>query len=616
MRTIESIALLLWAAWGTAVAAQTPSAGQALTADLARYYFSSPDAEVAARAGLDSALERLAVFRGRITSGARLLGALQSYEAVLVSYRRHEAYLHLRCSRDRRDPACDANDGLGSEVNARTSFLNPEVLAIPEARLRAFMAATPGLKPYAFALEDMRREADHVLPGPEERLLDEFQGQITGWQYDLYDQVLAGIPFGTVSTAAGPLDVIRQRSALAADPDPRVREEAFRRRLNGLASRRDQLAFALIRTAQSQGMLAKVHHYRDAPDRQYRSLYLDPRQTRALLDSMAHHGDIVKRFQGILAADFQRDFGTPMRAWDLSAPQADVVPPVTPLADAPRVLHDALASLGTEYQEAFDALLNPANGRADIVPGGAPNRYAGGFSIGFTGGTSMLFFGRYDGTFKDLSVMAHEGGHAAHRSLMTDHGVQPLYAEGASWLFESFAAFNELVLADYLAEHSADPRLKRYYLEQWMRIKGLDAFYGAQDALLEQQIYDGVSAGGVRGADDLDSLTRQVDERFSVFAATTPELANRWATVSLMFEDPLYDVNYVYGGLLALKYYQLYSADREQFVPRYLALLKHGFDQAPAALLKRFLNIDLSDAGLVNDGLSLLNRRLDQLEAR
>jgi len=37
--------------------------------------------------------------------------------------------------------------------------------------------------------------------------------------------------------------------------------------------------------------------------------------------------------------------------------------------------------------------------------------------------------------------------------------------------------------------------------------------------------------------------------------------------VSLMYEDPLYDVNYVYGGLLALKYYELYTTRHDWFVP-------------------------------------------------
>ncbi|MFY9909434.1 MAG: hypothetical protein WAK56_06325, partial [Candidatus Sulfotelmatobacter sp.] len=140
---------------------------------------------------------------------------------------------------------------------------------------------------------------------------------------------------------------------------------------------------------------------------------------------------------------------------------------------------------------------------------------------------------------------------------------------GPNFLFESFAEFNELLLADYMAEHASTPELQRYYRERWMYIKGLDAFYGAQDALLEQAIYDGVTAGTIRNADDLDSLTLKIDRQFSQFPDSEPELRTRWATVSLMFEDPLYDVNYVYGGLLALKYFQLYSTRRDWFVSRY-----------------------------------------------
>jgi oligoendopeptidase F len=70
----------------------------------------------------------------------------------------------------------------------------------------------------------------------------------------------------------------------------------------------------------------------------------------------------------------------------------------------------------------------------------------------------------------------------------------------------------------------------------------------------------------------------------------------------------------VYGGLLALKYYELYTTRREWFVPRYIALLKNGFDKPPAELLHQFLEIDLSGQGLLDSDLRLLNNRLDQME--
>jgi oligoendopeptidase F len=598
------------------MAAQAPAISSPLSADLARYYFKTPADEVAARAELNAAIEQMGGFKGHVNSAPQLLGVLREYDAVQKLFAKHEGYLHLRCSLNRKDVACDDDRALESDVDAKTAFLDPEILAIPEDRLRAFLNEEPALAEYRFALSGIRRDSPHLLPEAEQTLLDQFQPQIGDWQYDLYEQVVAGISFGTVQTRSGALDVVRQRNLIAADADGRVREEGFKRRYAGFASQRDLLAFALLHTVQAQNLLAKTHHYADAPARKYDSLYFKPEETRALLAAMAQHGDIARRYEKIRSQDIERGYHQPAHEWDMSAPVPGFTPPITSLAEARGVFREAFAGLGREYQSAFDALVDPANGRADILPGGAADRYGGGFSIGSTGSTSILFFGRYDGTFKDLSVIAHEGGHAVHRQLMSENGVVQSYGNGPHFLFESFAEFNELLLADSLAEHAGTPELKRYYRERWMSIKGLDAFYGAQDALLEQAVYDGVASGTVRNADDLDNLTLRIDGQFSQFPASTPELRTRWATLSLMYEDPLYDVNYVYGGLLALKYYDLYTTRREWFVPRYIALLKNGFNQPPAELLNQFLGIDLSGPALLNGDLELLNRRLDQLEAK
>ena len=597
------------------VAAPKPPTSTALSADLSRYYFKTPAEEVAARAELNAALDQMDRFKGQLNSAPQLLGVFRSYDAVEKLYAKHEAYLHLRCSLDRKDSACQARHELISDVDAKTAFLDPELLAISDDRLRAFLNQEPALEEYRFALSAMRRDAPHLLPGPEQAVLDQFQPQIVDWQNDLYEQVIAGIAFGTVSTPAGPLDVIRQRNLIAASADGRVREDGFKKRYAGFASQRDLLAFALIHVVQAQSLLAKAHHYTDAPARKYESLYFKAAETRSLLASMAEHGDVVKRYEKIRSREIERGYHQPGHEWDLAAPEPGFTPPITSLEEARGIFHDAFAGLGKEYQSAFDALLDPSNGRADILPGGAANRYTSGFSVGLPGSPGMLFYGRYDGTFKDLSVIAHEGGHATHRQLMNANGVSPSYASGPHFLFESFAEFNELVLADFMAEHAATPELQRYYRERWMYIKGLDTFYSAQDALLEQEVYDGVSAGTIRNADDLDSRSLKIDEQFSQFPDSTPEVRSRWAMVDLMFEDPLYDVNYVYAGLLALKYFHLYSTRREWFVPRYVAMLNNGFNQPPAELLNQFLGINLSGPGLMNDDLELLKRRLDQMEA-
>ena len=73
-------------------------------------------------------------------------------------------------------------------------------------------------------------------------------------------------------------------------------------------------------------------------------------------------------------------------------------------------------------------------------------------------------------------------------------------------------------------------------------------------------------------------------------------------------------MNYLYAGLLALKYFTQFEADPKSFSPRYVALLKNGFNDSPAALERRFLGIDLSDEkALVADATALIDARSKEL---
>jgi len=151
-------------------------------------------------------------------------------------------------------------------------------------------------------------------------------------------------------------------------------------------------------------------------------------------------------------------------------------------------------------------------------------------------------------------------------------------------------------------------------LEQFLEGKGTVMFVVAAEPLLEQAVYEGVEHGTITGADDLDRLTKEIYSRFTIWPDKNEELKNQWMMVRLMYEDPLYNINYVYGALLASKYYELYRRDPKGFVPRYIALMSNGFDAPPAVLLKRFLNIDLSDPQLVSDEVKVVNERVRRLE--
>jgi oligoendopeptidase F len=590
------------------------SVADAQTADLSKY-FASPAQEAADRAQL---LDRLAAFAkagAPVPNASSWRASLDLYSTLLIRYRRHGAFLHVSCAQNRKQgSACADEDALDAAMDGCTVRLETGVGRLGDRTFENLLRA-PQLVRYRSAMRSLHRTGLHKASPAEEGVIAKLTPQIAGWQYDLYQDSLDKIALSTVSSPTGPLDVAKQRNLIAVSPDPAVREAGYRKRLQGLMLARDAAAFALAHTVSAGNAVARLRGFATAADEKYFELGFDPDTTRRLLDRLSGEGEVAKRFESIRVAELAAASRAPHPGpWDMRLPLRDM-PPVA-FADVPKLYHDVFAGLGGAYQRAFDDLIAPSSGRFDIAFAPVAGRAGGGFSVDGGDAPSMLFVGNFGGTYKDLSVLAHEGGHAVHRELMRLHGVPPIAAEGPHYLFESFAVFNELVLADYLAEHAADAAEKRTYTEQFLSVKGLDYLAGADDALLEQAFYDADRNGKNLGPDDLDALTLAVDGHFSRWPAEVPELKARWIGLELAYEDPLYDVNYVYGGLLALSYYKAWKQDRDGFVKAYLALLENGFDDTPEGLLRKFLNIDLgNDAALAATARAVVEEKFASLES-
>jgi oligoendopeptidase F len=583
--------------------------------DFARHYYAGPDAERAARAGYEAELERLEAMRGRVGGSAQaLLAAMRTRDRVEIEFLRHYSYLYLRYAVDTTDAASDAQAAeLDAEFRERTDFLHRELGEIDPATVARYMAAEPALRPYAYSIESAQRYRPHLLPPATEEALASLAPVTGEWQYDLYSTLVARGPFGTVVTRKGELDVRRQRAAIANDPDRAVRRAGFERYYAGFAVQRDLYAFALLDLARARHALAKLHGFADAASEVYYASDWSRAEVDALLERIAGLADVYRRYQQMRADDVRRRAGyDDVHPWDLTAPPDHPAPRFT-IAESTRIIRSALQPLGAEYARELAALLDPANGRMDIVPG--PNRKSGGFSRGFPGIATVFYTGGYEGWYNDLRVLTHESTHAIHRQLMKVNGVLPANATGPAYLFESFAIFNELLLPDWLYTHTSDPALRRYYLEQFFDGKGMAMFFVAQDAALEQAIHDGAARGELATADDLDRLNARINARFSIWGDAHTELNGRWMTNGLFYEDPLYEINYVYGGVLALNYYAMLRADPQGFAERYAALMRNGFDAPPATLLQRFLGIDLRDPRLVTNAVAELDRKLEALRA-
>lgn len=583
--------------------------------DFQKNFYSSPDVEKAERANYYAVLKRLENLKGRISaSPENLLSALSLYDKTLVEFLRHYTYLYLRHAVNTDDETSDADSSeMDAEFTKRTAFLQQELIQIKPKTLESFIRRRPALKVYRFAVESVERNREHTLALGEEETLSITAPLTSEWQYDLYQNLLRRTRFEKIETPNGDLDARRDRTAIINSSDRAIREAGFKKLYAAYASQRDLYAFALINLVETKNRLAQLHHFEDAPGEIYFRSYWTKAEVADLLREIEKFAGVYKRYQNLRADYAKRRFGyADVNLWDVSASANQAEVPRFDIEQASRIIRETLAPLGTEYENELASLLNPANGRMDIVPD--KKRRGGGFSKGFPGVTTVFFSGGFTSYYNDVRVFTHESTHAVHRQLMKNNRVLPAYAEGPHYLFESFAMFNELLLPEYLYNHEPDTARKRYFLEQFFEGKGMTLFSVAQEAMLEQAIYDGVENGKIKNADDLDRLTKQTGARFSIWTDKHDELKMQWITSTLFYEDPLYDINYVYGALLALKYYEMYSRNPKEFVPRYIRLMKNGFAAPPDVLLKKFLKIDLRDPTLVKDAVKLLDGKIDSLE--
>jgi oligoendopeptidase F len=81
---------------------------------------------------------------------------------------------------------------------------------------------------------------------------------------------------------------------------------------------------------------------------------------------------------------------------------------------------------------------------------------------------------------------------------------------------------------------------------------------------------------------------------------------------TLLFDDPLYLVNYLYAAVVAVALYDRAHTDPD-FASKYEALLRRGFDAEQQVILVR-MGIRLDDPALFKAAASLLQTKTEELQ--
>jgi len=564
------------------------------TADLTRY-FPNDATEQTERATL---LANVAVFEKQtastITTPKDLASWLSQLDSLSKGLQKHDLYVYMRAEGNRDDrPNAAADEALGDNISRLDSAARNILAELGPSKVHGFLNADPLLAPYRHFIDDSLARAAHDRQSEQAVLL------------------LAQPALDSLGSSYKTLR--RHALSSAATHKPESTREAPEARWTPFLQNEDGFAALLLPIATLQNGKAKLQGFVDAPEAAYFRAGLSPTAVHDVLLAVGR-SDAYSNYQSVVAGAAALKLHvakTELRASDLDASDT-YAPPRMSFPDAVSLILAATKPMGVEYARQYAQLFDPAAHR--VMWCHEDKCDDTGFSVGYAGLVSGLFYGKFDGSVNSVRGVAHEAGHAVHRQFMNENQPLAVYNEGPHFVFESFAIFNELLLLDHLYRSASSPNAKAYYLHTFLNDATAQVFGSARETDLEESMYAGVQAGSLRTAADMDALTLQVFARYTTAPALAPEMKVFWAANRLYFTDPLYDVNYLFAGLLALEYLHQYEQDPRRFASRYVALLKNGFTDTPQVLERKFLDIDLDDAGgLVGNAAAMISHRTTEL---
>ena len=222
-------------------------------------------------------------------------------------------------------------------------------------------------------------------------------------------------------------------------------------------------------------------------------------------------------------------------------------------------------------------------------------------------------FVNYTENIDSVLTLSHELGHAIHAYYIQDEqnfanlGISLAIAEIAS-------VFNEMMILDYLLDTDLTKEEKISLLAIFLESNIATSFRQNAFYNFELKIHELIEEKLPKTSDIKDLFVREMEFMFGdSMQNITEDYADYVFVIPHFLNDPFYVYAYNMSNLLVIALYQIYLEKKEEFVPKFIKLLKIGSALSPEDMLK-LVDIDLSDYSFWGKGIKYLMDKVNELE--
>lgn len=563
---------------------------------------------------LKSRIPELTKFRGRLGESAEVLLSMQKLSDELNQllekvYVYANQRLHENTDNSTYQNLASQAQGLLVELSESLSFVEPELMELPDGIIETFLDENEELSVYRQYFENIIRQKKHVLPTEQEQLLAAM-GEVAESPKDIFSMFNnADIRFPEITGEDGnPVQVTHGRyMSLMQSRNRQVRKDAFEAMYGVYGDWRNTLAAMYRANVKQEAFLAKAHKYTSDLEAALDGSHIPVKVYEQLIEAVHESMPLMYRYMKLR----KKLLGVEeLHMYDLYVPVIEQDHSEIPFEQAKKTVLEGLAPMGEEYlhllREGFD------HGWIDVYEN--QGKRTGAYSWGAYG-THPYVLLNYQGTLHDVFTLAHEMGHALHSWYSDEH--QPyIYAGYRIFVAEVASTCNEALLIHYLMEQSkkAGDRKKtmylmNYFLEQFRTT----LFRQTMFAEFEKITHGLQEQGETLTADRLCEIYYDLNKLyFGEEICVDQEIAMEWARIP-HFYTPFYVYQYATGFSAAIALSKQILEQGAPAVERYKKFLKGGSSMYPLELLK-MAGVDMEQKAPVQDALAVFAQYLDEME--
>lgn len=563
---------------------------------------------------LKSRIPELTKFRGRLGESAEVLLSMQKLSDELNQllekvYVYANQRLHENTDNSTYQNLASQAQGLLVELSESLSFVEPELMELPDGIIETFLDENEELLVYRQYFENIIRQKKHVLPTEQEQLLAAM-GEVAESPKDIFSMFNnADIRFPEITGEDGhPVQVTHGRyMSLMQSRNRQVRKDAFEAMYGVYGDWRNTLAAMYRANVKQEAFLAKAHKYTSDLEAALDGSHIPVKVYEQLIEAVHESMPLMYRYMKLR----KKLLGVEeLHMYDLYVPVIEQDHSEIPFEQAKKTVLEGLAPMGEEYlhllREGFD------HGWIDVYEN--QGKRTGAYSWGAYG-THPYVLLNYQGTLHDVFTLAHEMGHALHSWYSDEH--QPyIYAGYRIFVAEVASTCNEALLIHYLMEQSkkAGDRKKtmylmNYFLEQFRTT----LFRQTMFAEFEKITHGLQEQGETLTADRLCEIYYDLNKLyFGEEICVDQEIAMEWARIP-HFYTPFYVYQYATGFSAAIALSKQILEKGAPAVEQYKKFLKGGSSMYPLELLK-MAGVDMEQKAPVQDALAVFAQYLDEME--